>query len=67
MNNVEKSKQINNIGKHDRLLITEDDYDKYIFPKYITKTLNQIQFVLIYYIVDDGNNWNLYKLRTLRS
>ena len=37
MNNVDESRQINNIDKHDRLFITEDGYDKYTFPMYITK------------------------------
>ena len=31
VNNINESKQTNNIKKDDRLLITEDDYDKYIF------------------------------------
>ena len=29
MNSVDESRRINNIGQHDRLSITEDDYDKY--------------------------------------
>ena len=31
VNNIDESRQSNNINKDDRLLITEDDYDKYIF------------------------------------
>ena len=30
VNNIDESIQLNNIDKHDRLLITEDDYDKYV-------------------------------------
>jgi len=35
----------------DRLRITEDDYDNFIFPMCITKILNQMQFRLIYCIL----------------
>ena len=37
VNNIDESRKSNNINKDDRLLIAEDDYDKYIFPMYITK------------------------------
>ena len=66
VNNINESKQTNKFGsktqlkhpkgalsikKDDRLLITEDDYDKYIFQCIYQKTLNQNQFILIYYIL----------------
>ena len=35
--NIDGSRQLNNIDKSDRFLITEDDSDNYIFPMYITK------------------------------
>ena len=57
MNNVDENRQINNIDKHDRLLIKEDDCDKYIFPMYITKNTkpNTIHIDLLH-IVDEDNN-----------
>ena len=67
VNNIDENRQVNNI-KNDRLLITEDDYEKYIFPMYITKKLNQIQFILIHYILSMKIVMHiLYMLRTLRS
>ena len=30
-NNIDENRQVNNITKNDRLLIAEDDYDKYIY------------------------------------
>ena len=42
MKNIDESRQFNKIDKHDKSLITGDDYDKYTFPMYITKTLNQM-------------------------
>ena len=42
VSNIDGSRQLNNIDKHDKLLMAEDDYDKSVFPMYITKTLNQM-------------------------
>ena len=68
MNNIDEHRPLNNIDKRDRLLIAEDDYDDYIFPMYITKTLNQIQFILIYYILLMKKTMGfLYILRILKS
>ena len=39
MNDVDESRQINNIDKHDRLLITEDCYDEYVFPNVYNKNI----------------------------
>ena len=57
MNNIDESRQLNNIDKHDRLLRTEDDYDTSIFPMYITKNTkpNTIHIDLLH-IVDEDNN-----------
>ena len=38
-NNIDEGRQLNNTDGNDRLLITENDYDKSIFLMYITKTL----------------------------
>ena len=57
VNNIDESRKSNNINKDDRLLITEDDYDKYIFPMLITKNTkpNAIHIDLSH-IVDADNN-----------
>ena len=68
VNNIDETQQSNNMNQHDRLLITEDDYDKYIFPLYITKTLSHMQPILIYYILlVKIVMYILYILRTSRS
>ena len=57
VNNIDESRQSNNINKDDRLLITEDDYDKYIFPMYITKnTKPKAIHIDLLHIVDEDNN-----------
>ena len=35
VNNIDESRQLNNIDKHDKLLITEDDSDKHRFSQCI--------------------------------
>ena len=53
MNNVDESRQLNNIGKNDRLLITEDDYDKYTFPMCTTRnTKPNVIHIDLLHIVD---------------
>ena len=43
VNDIDESRHLNNIDKHDKSLITEDDYDKCIFPNvYNKKTLNHM-------------------------
>ena len=51
VNNIDEDRQLNKI-KNDRLLITEDDYDRYIFPMSITKHTNHIDLL---HIVDETN------------
>ena len=57
MNNVDEGRQVNNIDNNDRLLITEDDYDRSIFPMYITKNTKQnTSHIDLLHDVDEDNN-----------
>ena len=58
MNNIDGRRQLNNVDKHDKLLITVDDYDKNVFPMYTTKNIkpHTIHIDLLR-IVDEDNGW----------
>ena len=62
MNNVDGSRQVNNIDKHDKLLKTEDDYDEYIFPMCITKNTkpNTIHIDSLHIVDEDRNGHFVY-------
>ena len=57
VNNIDERRQINNIDRHDELLITEDDYDKYIFPVYIIKIIKpDVIHIGLLHIADEDND-----------
>jgi len=68
MHILDERRQLNNIGRHDKLLITEDDYDKYIVPMYITKNIkpNTIHIDLLH-IVDDDNIWHFVYIQDFEN
>jgi len=62
VNNIDEHRQLSNININDRLLMTEEDYDKYIFPKYITKNTqpNSIHIDLWHTVDEDSNGHFVY-------
>ena len=59
VSNIDEHRQLNNLNKNDRLLITENDYDKYIAQMYITKnTKPNVIHIDLSHIVDEDSNGN---------
>ena len=66
MNNIGETRQSNNINKNDRLLITEDDYDTYNFPMYITQnTKPHAIHIDLLHIADENNTGHFVDIKDL--